>query len=245
MADCDVTIRQAIELIRSRRFQEAIALLVPAEREARVEGKVLDRIRLLRHAGICHFELDDSAAAEACFKECLDQANAIDSDLERVNAQHELSLIYARRQELDKAIDANKDAVRILSSATILPGAERMGGKDQLLAQHAQTLGVLLMEKGELDKSERALRVAEKAFATLADNPGLARTLNELGLVALQQKNPTVSAEAFCRSIALKVELQDMHGIQTGLRNVQVLLQRHPEARMVPCIQDLIAQLSR
>lgn len=235
--ESEAILNNIISNITNRDFRIALNEIDGNLRNLNIKNDIESYLFLMRHKGICHFELSEIENAIKCFEICLGEAQKAKIDREIVNAHHELSLVFTKKKEFNKAINAQKESIRLLTSSKSLNGIEVQGGKENVIAQTAYSLAINYMELNKLDEAEKSLLLAKESFERNSNPKWLSMTLHELGNVEAYRKNGFSAAMYFCKAAALKLAAKDEYSFAITLAAINRLVRVFPETMNLPEIQ--------
>lgn len=128
--------------------------------------------RTLKNLGIVFQQQQNYIVASHCYEEALQHLAATDSELDKIQVQMNLGVLYFLQQQYTRA----EIAFRLVDSFL-----QRQNGSYSLRAMVAQNLGNTLLKQQRLAEAQGCLQQASVLWQQLQDDLNLANTLGALG----------------------------------------------------------------
>jgi predicted ATPase/class 3 adenylate cyclase len=101
--------------------------------------------------------------------------------------------------------------------------ANRMDGLEDARANGLRLLGVLMDQRGDLERGARLFGEALASFRAMGDRVREGACLNSLGVVARSSRDFERAESLLTESVAIRRELQDSSGMSSSLSNLAIL----------------------
>jgi predicted ATPase/class 3 adenylate cyclase len=101
--------------------------------------------------------------------------------------------------------------------------ANRVEGLEDARANGLRFLGVLMEQRGDLERAARLFEEALASFRSMGDRVREGACLNSLGVVARSSRDFERAKSLLTESVAIRRELQDSSGMSSSLSNLAIL----------------------
>jgi predicted ATPase/class 3 adenylate cyclase len=109
--------------------------------------------------------------------------------------------------------------------------ANRVEGLEDARANGLRLLGVLMDQRGDLERAARLFEEALASFRSMGDRVREGACLNSLGVVARSSRDFERAESLLTESVAIRRELQDSSGMSSSLSNLAILYMDLGETR--------------
>ncbi len=231
---------RAKDEIRKSNFELALSLLNPIAEELKLSSHYDTYSRVLKHIGICNYELHRLDQAESAIAEGLRVVKSLRKSINKLPAGgfdgviteedflHELSLIAHKRGKLTEAMRMCKEALSVhfsdRSEARKNYGEERGFAFVVLLE-----LSALLQDIGQTEKSLELLNLLRVNSERSCDYISLAQVYHEFGLALYKINDIPRSLKYFQNSLEIKLRYGNVRGARLTIQCCQTILQQNPD----------------
>ena len=201
---------RALAIRNLRDFETAEKELIALRKETSAAGREKEQSAVENALGIIYMGKRRNVEARTAFDKTIELALKIDNKLRAATAYQNLGLLEKNLGNLDLALENMQNSEQVYADMDIqtLPGT-----------LHNNMSGVLI-QLGDLEEAERRSKAAIESFRITGNRLYESYALSRLSTIYTRQRMFDDALDAAERSLSVRQELNDPHGIGSSMINI-------------------------